>query len=103
MIPGQLINPEVNFASEHALTPVTVHMSFPLPRAALRGGLPVVRYRATQLAEVIFSMCTERKSCPGARVVMRMLIILNVCNKFPNKKLDEASEIGKHMFKIHSV
>ena len=38
MIPGQLIAPgqltdiEVNFASVHGLTPVTVHMSFSLPR-----------------------------------------------------------------------
>ena len=38
MIPGQLIalgqltDPGVNFASVHGLTPVTVHMSFSLPR-----------------------------------------------------------------------
>ena len=38
MIPGQLIAPgqltdlRVNFASEHGLTPVTVHMGFSLPR-----------------------------------------------------------------------
>ena len=38
MIPGQLIasgqlaDPEVNCASVHGLTPVTVHMSFSLPR-----------------------------------------------------------------------
>ena len=30
--PGQLTNPGVNFASVHGLTPVTVHMSFSLPR-----------------------------------------------------------------------
>ena len=39
MIPGQLIaqgqlnDPGVNFASVHGLTPVTVHMSFSLPRS----------------------------------------------------------------------
>ena len=32
MIPGQLTDPGVNFASVHGLTPVTVHMSFSLPR-----------------------------------------------------------------------
>ena len=38
MIPGQLITPEqltdlgVNFASVHGLAPVTVHISFSLPR-----------------------------------------------------------------------
>ena len=30
--PGQLTDPGVNFASVHVLTPVTVHMSFSLPR-----------------------------------------------------------------------
>ena len=31
MIPGQLTDPGVNFASVHGLMPVTVHMSFSLP------------------------------------------------------------------------
>ena len=30
--PGQLTDPGVNFASVDGLTPVTVHMSFSLPR-----------------------------------------------------------------------
>ena len=30
--PGQLTGPRVNFASVHGLTPVTVQMSFSLPR-----------------------------------------------------------------------
>ena len=30
--PGQLTDPGVNFASVNGLTPVTVHMSFSLPR-----------------------------------------------------------------------
>ena len=30
--PGQLTDPGVNFTSVHGLTPVTVHMSFSLPR-----------------------------------------------------------------------
>ena len=40
MIPGQLIarrqlaDPGVNFASVHDLTPVTIHMSFSLPRGS---------------------------------------------------------------------
>ena len=32
LAPGQLTDPGVNFASVHGLTPVTVHMSFSLPR-----------------------------------------------------------------------
>ena len=30
--PGQLTDPGVSFVSVHGLTPVTVHMSFSLPR-----------------------------------------------------------------------
>ena len=33
VVPGQLTDPKVNFASVHGLTPVTVHMSFLLPRS----------------------------------------------------------------------
>ena len=35
--PGQLTGPGVNFASVHGLTPVTVHMSFSLPRGNFEG------------------------------------------------------------------
>ena len=52
--PGQLTDPGVNFASVHGLTPVTVHMSFLLPRAISRGGLPVIQLRVTHLAKVTF-------------------------------------------------
>ena len=45
--PGQLTNPGVNFASVHGLTPVTVHMSFSLPRGNFER-------RVTRLAEVTF-------------------------------------------------
>ena len=31
MIPGQLVDPEVNFASVHGLTPVTSHEFFVAP------------------------------------------------------------------------
>ena len=49
MIPGQLIapgqlgDPWVNFASVHGLRPVTVHMSFSLPRDNFERGVPVTR------------------------------------------------------------
>ena len=51
---GQLIDPVVNFASVHGLTPVAVYMSFSLPRATLRGGLPVLQQRVTRFAKVTF-------------------------------------------------
>ena len=33
--PGQLTDPEADFALVHGVTPVTVHMSFSLPRGNL--------------------------------------------------------------------
>ena len=56
MIPGQLIasgqltDPRVNFASVHGLKPVTVHMSFSLPRDNIERRLPVVQHWVTRLA-----------------------------------------------------
>ena len=53
--PGQLTEPGVNVALVHGLTPVTVHMSFSLPRGNFeRPELPVVQHRVTRLAEVTF-------------------------------------------------
>ena len=37
MTPGQLTDPGVNFALVHGLTPVTVHISFSLPRGNFEG------------------------------------------------------------------
>ena len=60
MIPGQLIAlgqltyPEVNFASVHGLTPVTVHMSF-------------VRHRVTRLAEVTFLHVNRTEKLPRGK------------------------------------
>ena len=52
--PGQLTDPGVNFTSVHGLIPVTVHMSFSLPRGNFERGLPVLQHRVTRLAEVTF-------------------------------------------------
>ena len=89
MIPGQLNDPGVNFASVHRLTPVTVHMNFLLPGAASRGVV-------TRLAAITFLHVNRMQNCPGVRVVLRMLII-NVYNKFPKKKFQKESEIGKRV------
>ena len=73
MIPGQLIGPrqltepEVNFASMHGLTPVTVHMSFRSPGATSRGGLPVVQHRVTCLAEVTFLHVNRTQKLPRGK------------------------------------
>ena len=45
---------------------------------------PVVQHRVTRLAVVTFLHVNRTQKLPGARVVLRMLII-NVCNKSPKK------------------
>ena len=89
--PGQLTDPGVNFASVHGLTPVTVHMSFSLPRGNFEG-------RVTRCTTPGNPPCrgNNAKVVPGARIVLRMLII-NVQNKFPIKKFQKAPEIGKRV------
>ena len=77
--PGQLTDPGVNLASVHGLTPVTVHMSFSLPRGNFES-----------LTEVTFLHVNRTQKLPRARVVLRMLII-NVQNKFSNKKVPEST------------
>ena len=52
MILGQLTDPVINFTSVHALTPVTVHMSFSLPQGNFERRITVVQRRVTRLAEV---------------------------------------------------
>ena len=60
MIPGQLIapgqftDPRVNFASVHGLMPVTVHMSFTLPRGNFERRVTRCTTPVTRLAEVTF-------------------------------------------------
>ena len=63
--PGQLTDPGVNFGSVHGLVPVTVHTSLSLPQATSRGKLPVVQYRVTRLAEVIFLHVNRTLKLPG--------------------------------------
>ena len=94
--PGQLNDPRVNFASVHGLTPVTVHMSFSLPGATSKGGLPVVQDRLIRLAGVSFLHVNRTQKLPRARVVLHKLII-DVWNKFPNKKFQKAPEVGKRV------
>ena len=65
--PGQLTDPGVNFASVHGLTPVTVHMSFSLPRATSRDRLPVVQHRVTRLAEVTFLHVNRMQKLPRGK------------------------------------
>ena len=95
--PGQLTDPGVNFASVHGLTPVTVHMSFSLPRGNFEKRVTRSPTPGNPPCRGNFSPCEQNaKSCPGARAVLRMLIF-NVWNKFSNKKFEKAPGIGRRV------
>ena len=65
--PGQLTDPGVNFASVYGLTPITVHMSFSLPRGNFERRLPVVQHRVTRLAEVTFLHVNKTQKLPRGK------------------------------------
>ena len=94
MIPWQLTDPEINFASVHSLMPVTINTRFSLPRGTLRGGLPAVQHRVIPLDEVTFLHVNRMQKLPQPREVLR-IPITDVQNKFHNKKFQKAPEIGK--------
>ena len=89
MIQGQLTDPRFNFASVHGPKLVTVRMSFSLPRGNFRcctSGNPPCRGN--------FSPFEQNEKLRRGRAVLCMLII-NVLNKFPNKKFQKAPETDK--------
>ena len=95
--PGQLTDPGVNFASVHGLTPVTVHMSFLLPRSNFERRVTRCITPGNPPYRGNFSPCEQNaKVVPRARVVLHMPIN-NVCDKFSNKKFTKAPEIGKYV------
>ena len=94
--PEQLTDPRVNFALVHVQRPVTVHICVSLPRATSRGGLAVAQDRVTSFAEVIFLPMNRTQNSPCGKSSPRMLII-NIWNKFQNKKFQKAAEIGKRV------
>ena len=95
--PGQLTDPGVNFDSVHGMTPVTVHMSFSLPRGNFERRVTRCPTPGNPPSRGNFSPCQNRtQKLPGARAVLRMFIF-NVLNKFSNKKFEKAPEIGKRV------
>ena len=72
MIPGQLIapglltDPGVNFASVHGLMPVTVHMSFSLPRVNFEKWVTHCTTPGNSPCQANFSPCEQNaKIAPG--------------------------------------
>ena len=64
--PGQLTDPGVNFASVHGLTPVTVHMSFSLPRGNFERRVTCCTTLGNPPCHGNFSPCEQNaKVAPG--------------------------------------
>ena len=77
-------------------------MSFLLPRATSRGGLPVVQHRVNCLAEVTFLHVNRSQKLPGGKSNLAHAHI-NVQNKFFNKNFQKAPEIGEYVKNSLSV
>ena len=92
--PGQLTDPGVNFASVHGLAPVPVHMSLSLPQSNFERQVTRCITPGNLPCRGNFSPCEQNAKVAPARVVLCMLII-NVWNKFFNKKYQKAPEISK--------
>ena len=66
MIPGQLTDPGVNFALVHGPTPVTVHMSFSLPRGNFERRVTRCTTPGNLPCQGNFSPCEQKsKVTPG--------------------------------------
>ena len=98
---GHLTDPGVHFALVHGLTPATVQMSFLLPWSNFEKRVSRCTAPGNPPCRGNFSPC-EQKSCPGAGIVLLMLII-NVLNKFHNEKFQKAPEIRKNVQNSFSV
>ena len=61
---GQLTDPGVNFASEHGLMFVTVHMNLSLPRGNFERWVPIVQHQVTGLAKVTFLHVNRMQKLP---------------------------------------
>ena len=99
MIPGQLIapghlnDPGVNFASVHGLTPVTVHMSFSLPRGNFERRVTRCTTQGNPPCRGNFSPYEQNakvaQSCACSLLMLRII--------FSAKKFQNAPEIGKRV------
>ena len=65
--PGQLTDPGVNFASVHGLTPVTVHMSFSLPRGNFERRVTRCTVPGNPPAEVTFLHVNRTQKLPRGK------------------------------------
>ena len=65
--PGQLSDPGVNFASVHGLTPVTVQMSFSLPRGNFERRVTLCTTQGNPPCRGNFSPCEQNSKLPRGK------------------------------------
>ena len=95
--PGQLTDPGVNFASVHGLTPVTVHMSFSLPRGNFERRVTRCTTPGNPPCRGNFCPCEQNaKVAPGQEKSCACSLLMFRIN-FPTKKFQKAPEIGKRV------
>ena len=95
--PGQLTDPGVNFASVHGLTPVTVHMSFSLPRGNFQRRVTRCTTPGNPPCRGNFSPCEQNaKVAPGQEQSCACSLSMSRTN-FSNKKFQNAPEMCKRV------
>ena len=95
--PGQLTDPGVNFASVHGLTPVTVHMSFSLPRGNFERRVTRCTTPGNPPCRGNFSPCEQNvKVAPGQEWSCACSLSMFGIN-FSNKKFQNALEMCKRV------
>ena len=90
---GQLIDPRVNFASVHGLTPVTVHMSCSLPQGNFEKRVTLC---TTTPCRGNFSPCEQNATAAPGQEQPHACSFIMFSNEFSNKKFQKA-EIGKRV------
>ena len=95
--PGQLTDPGVNFASVHCLTPVTVHISFSLPRGNFERQVTHCTTPGNPPCRGTFSPCEQNaKVAPGQEKSCACSLLMFRIN-FPIKRFQKAPEISKRV------
>ena len=89
--PGQLTDPWVNFASVHCLMPVTVHMSFSLPRDNFKRLVTRCTTPGNPPCRDNFSPCEQNAKVAPGKSSLAQAHSVNVHNKFLNKKVPEST------------
>ena len=100
--PGQLTDPGVYFASVHGLTPVTVHMSFSLPRGNFER--PVTRYTTpgNPPCRGNFSPCEQNAKVAPRQEQSCACSLLMFRRNFPIKS-SRKHQKQVNVFRIHSL